>query len=158
MPKEWTDCRPILNERESLLLYQLDTEYIRKFGEEPSANPSLFYFMGDRFEWSKTWTATSGSLPTYRRNNAFLIYRPTLRLVAPAEKLASLGWPVTQACADAMFTKVLPSMDFQRCDHVVGNSMHLTCVATIMLVALSCFGPNEPGDLMSLGHPRFQHL
>ena len=78
--------------------------------------------------------------------------------MSPADKLASLGWPVTQSAAEEMGTKVLPSLDFRRADLMVGNSMHLTCVSTVMMTALACFGPNEPGPLMSLGHLKFRCL
>ena len=56
------------------------------------------------------------------------------------DKLASLGWPVTQTLATNMLTTPMPSIDPEHSDFLCGNSMHVSNCAIVMLVALCCFG------------------
>ena len=130
----------LLNERERLLVLQMDQVYKDKYYEDPVSNPSLVYFLGDRFEWGLTWSASSGRIPTYRKNSAKYVHRQSMCAFTGQDKLASLGWPVTQTLATNMLTTPMPSIDPERSDFLCGNSMHVSNCAIVMLVALCCFG------------------
>ena len=134
---------PLLTERERLLIHQLDVEYRRRYNRDPAQDDNLFYFLGDRFEFSFTWTAASNSLPTFRKNPAKFLHRASGTCLSSQEKLASLGWPVTSETAQAMGTVPLPSLDAERADRMAGNSMHLTCAAKALLIGMCCFGPGR---------------
>ena len=68
--------------------------------------------------------------------------------MTPCDKLASMGWPVTEEAAEAMGTRPLPVVDVERSASLVGNAMHLTQIAVILLLGLSCFGRLEHGPLL----------
>lgn len=55
----------LLTDRELFLVYQLDLVFAQKFKELPMNNDNIFYFLGDRFEHSLTWSAY-GRIPCYR--------------------------------------------------------------------------------------------
>ncbi|CAE7614277.1 unnamed protein product [Symbiodinium sp. CCMP2592] len=116
----------LLNEREKFLVHQLDLDYVHMFQKHPGTDDDLVYFLGDRYEHTRTWSATSRRNPTYRRNSGFYLHRASLRIMTPCDKLASMGWPVTAEAAEAMGTKPLPVMDAERSASLVGNAMHLT--------------------------------
>ena len=134
---------PLLNDREQFLVTQLDSAYRAQYGAEPEEDMQLFYFLGDRFEFSKTWTAGSHVLPAFRKNPAKYLHRPTLTALTPQEKLTCLGWPTTLATAGAMGTTPLPSLDAEKADKMCGNSMHLTVAAKALFLGLCCFGPRD---------------
>ena len=130
----------LLNVRERQVVLHMDDAYRKKFHDDPRNNSELVYFTGDRVEWGLTWSASSGRIPTYRKNQAKYIHRPTLKAFTGQEKLASLGWPVTPELAANMMTTPMPSMDPIRNDFLCGNSMHVANCAIVMLVGLCCFG------------------
>jgi len=130
----------LLNDRERFLIYQLDSTYKDRYQQDPCANPSLVYFVGDRFEFSCTWSAASGRIPTFRKNPAKFIHRQSLKIYTGQEKLAIMGWPVNGTLAQGMLTTTVPSLDPARSDFLAGNSMHVANCAIVMMVALSYFG------------------
>ena len=129
-----------MTDREQLLIHQLDAAYRLQYGLEPNRSESLVYFLGDRFEFSKTWSAHSGRIPTYRKNSAKYLHRASMTFYTGKDKLSSLGWPVTKSLADNMLTTPLPSMEPDRSDFLCGNSMHVANCSIVMMVALCCFG------------------
>ena len=140
-PEEASSCAYMLNERETQLVQLLDRDYAKELGGDPSMDGNLIYFLGDRYEFSRTWSAKSHRVPTYRRNNGLFLHRQTMTFMTGTDKLASLGWPVTPETAKQMLTKVLPNMDSKRSSLIAGNSMHLSNVALVTMVALLCYGP-----------------
>ena len=59
-----------------------------------------------------------------------------------SEKLAALGFPVHKPVSDAMgLPQPLPVTDPARGDSVCGNSFHFSTAAIMVLLALTCFGP-----------------
>ena len=135
----------LLTERERHLITQMDIDYRRQFGQEPEQDWELIYFLGDRYEYAKTWSAVSRAIPTYRKNSAKYLHRASLRFLTSQDKLASLGWPVTAGAATDMGVRPLPSLDPARSDKMAGNSLHLTVAAQVLLVGATCFGPKASG-------------
>ena len=131
----------LLNEREQHLVRQLDLDYQSRFSRDPTTDPDLFYFMGDRYEFARTWSAVSRKIPTYRKNGALILQQSTMRFMTGMDKLASLGWPVTDTMALHMGTSTIPAVDSKRAITLAGNAMHLSNASTILLLALVCFGP-----------------
>ena len=115
-------------------------DYIKKFNRMPVFDDNLVYFLGDRFEFSKTWSAVSGRVPCYRRNTGKYLFRKPMKFLTSTDKLASLGWPVTAEVAAEMGTTVLPTLDILRADLLAGNSMRLSNATIILLTGLACFG------------------
>ena len=130
----------ILNQRERELVFKLDQDFRRIYKMNPVVDRNLFYFLGDRYEFSRTWSAKSGKIPTYRLNQAKYLQRSSMQVMTGQDKLASLGWPVEECAAAELGTSVLPAMDSQRAHLLAGNSMHLTVSAIVLLVGTVCFG------------------
>lgn len=141
-PKDWSsnDVFKLLNRREQTLVAGLDAAYRDLYHVSPTTNPNLVYFLGDRLEWGKTWSAHSGKLPTFRRNKGFYLLRNGMKIMSPTDKLAALGWPVTQDIARSYGVTVFPSLDLKRGDLLAGNSMHLGNSSVVLLLGLACFG------------------
>ena len=129
----------LLNDREKQLARQLDADYFRRYHRDPAKDPSPVYFLGDRYEFSRTWSAVSGSIPTYRKNCGRYLFRSPMRFLSHIDKLASLGWPMTGKCSAEMLTIPLPALDVHRAHLMAGNSMHLTVAGMVLLTALACF-------------------
>lgn len=128
-----------LTQREKDVIGQLDMSFWMKYNQMPQTSPSLFYFLGDNFEYGKAWTASNGRLPTYRTGKGRFFHRQTGYFLTGKDKLASLGWPMDGECAMQMGTKILPGVDSQRSHHLAGNSMHLSVASMVLLLALVCF-------------------
>ncbi|CAE7437789.1 unnamed protein product, partial [Symbiodinium microadriaticum] len=123
----------LLNEREQLLVEQLDRDYLARYQRLPASDPDLVYFLGDRYEFSRTWSAPSNSLPTFRRNTGKFLHRQSLTFLCPQDKLAALGWPMTLGTANEMGTTPFPALDPHRADEMAGNSMfHLRSTAAVL--------------------------
>ena len=140
LTQEWWSTASVLNDREIAVIKHLDQEYRRRYCEQPAANENLVYFLGDRVEWGKTWSAHSGKLPTFRRNKGFYVQRKGLKLLTPSDKLLALGWPVSMDTAASMQVPPLPSLDLKRADLMAGNAMHLGNSSVVLFIGLSCFG------------------
>ena len=61
-----------------------------------------------------------------------------MKAITPQDKLASLGWPVTEGTAREMGVSPMPTLDARRSSHMAGNSMHLGVASIVLLVALCC--------------------
>ena len=129
-----------LTERERHLVRQLDMTYINRFGNHPSSDDQLIYFTGDRFEYSKTWSAISGQIPTFRKNASRYIHRASMTFLTDQEKLAALGWPVSDSIAKQMGVTRVPCLDAKKAACMCGNAMHLTVAGITLLVGMCCFG------------------
>ena len=138
--KDKTNTWYLLNERERHLVRQLDLCYKENWQERPDANPQLVYFLGDRFEYSKTWSACSSALPTFRKNNAKYLHRASMSFYTDQEKMAALGWPVRPDIAEQMFVTPMPQHYSSRCGVMCGNSMHLSVAGIVFMAAACCFG------------------
>ena len=143
------DCRDftyMLTNRELESLQSYERAYREDFGREPSSDPDLVVFLGDNGRSWKTWSARSGSIPTFRRNSKTgLFWSPYLkRFMIAREKLAAMGWPVTEHMARSMCCNVIPSKDVLRAADLAGNAMSFTTVGVAQLLALGCFGPLDP--------------
>ncbi|CAJ1370407.1 unnamed protein product [Effrenium voratum] len=131
----------LLNDREKQVVRQLDSHYHHKFDQPAREDQELFYFLGDRYEFSRTWSAVRPqALPTYRKNAGKYLHRQSMTFLTSQEKLASLGWPVTAETASEAGTTPLPSLDALRSDMMAGNSMHLSCAGVILFCGMCCFG------------------
>ena len=137
----------LLTPRERFLVYQYDIAYQEIYRSPAISNQSLVYFLEDRFEFSKTWSAHSGRIPTYRKNSAKYLHRSSMQVYTGQDKLCSLGWPVNSKLARNMLTSPMPSIDPDRSDFLAGNSMHVANCSIVMLVALSCFGYHSCGPV-----------
>ena len=115
-------------------------DYVRRWNSDPARNPNLIYFLGDRYEYCRTWSAISGAIPTYRKNSGKFLNRGKMTFLSTLDKLASLGWPCTPEVAAEMGTTPVPALDPQRADVLAGNSMHLTCAAVVLMLGVTCFG------------------
>ena len=64
------DLSYLLTERELETVAALNREYHSRYRKPASEEASLVYFLGDSATFTKTWSATSKRLPTFRRNAA----------------------------------------------------------------------------------------
>ena len=140
--QERQNCWYLLNEREQQLVRQLDFDFHKRFKKSPESDPDLIYFLGDRYEWARTWSAGSKpvAIPTYRKNAAKYLQRSTMRMMTAADKLCSLGWPIANEVARETGCTKMPCLDPQRSSQMAGNSMHLSVASIVLLVGMSCFG------------------
>ena len=132
----------LLNVRELLCKQQLDDKYIRVYGEHPSRNGNLVYYLGDSAEYC-TWSAVSAKIPTYRtsaRNGLYWLPQHC-RWLTSKERLCSMGFPCTHETAESMGVPMLGATDIQRASDLCGNSMHFTTCGIMQLISLGCFGP-----------------
>ena len=137
------DLRGLLLPREKQALAVYEQKYMEKYGGVAATDRDLVFFLGDNPDVRCTWSASSGSLPTQRLNaRTGKYWLPSLRrwLVA-RERLAAMGWPVTEELAKAMQCPVVPTRDVLRSALLSGNAMHFNTVALAQLIALACFGP-----------------
>ena len=139
----------LLNMRERQQVDILDREYQKRYGTRAELNENLMYYLGDNARWSLSWPAASGAIPCYRTSSGFTYHRQSRRWLVTADKLASLAWPVTPSCAEAMGLGAcpLPVLDPARGDVLAGNSMHLANVSVAPLLAYCCFGFIEEAPL-----------
>ena len=132
----------LLNVRELLCKQQLDDKYCARYGQHPSCNSNLVYYLGDSAEYC-TWSATSAKIPTYRTSaRSGLYWLPQQgRWLTSKERLTSMGFPCTHETAEAMGVPMLGATDIQRASDLCGNSMHFTTCGIMQLISLGCFGP-----------------
>ena len=142
-PGSEMDLRGLLLPREQTALQVYEAEYMRRYGVPASTDKDLVVFLGSDPTVSLTWSAVSKAIPTQTtgaRSGKFWV--PALRRwLVGRERLAAMGWPVTDAAAGAMGCPIIPTRDVMRCSLLAGNAMHFNTVALAQLLALSCFGP-----------------
>jgi hypothetical protein len=133
------DLSYLLNQRETGIVQRLSEEYERRYHEPASEAPDLAMFLGDNDSYSKTWSACSGKIPTFRMSGGLMWLPHWRRWMCSSEKLATFGFPVRQFIAEAMGTPVLPIRDEKRASDVAGNCMNLSTVTIVEMIGLSCF-------------------
>lgn len=142
---ENSDLTYLLTVRELEAKQYLDVKYHQSTNSPPESNKDLIYFLGDNpWSYSASWSATSGMIPTFRRNAAsgiFWIPREK-RFLTQKEKLVSMGWPVCPEISKFLKVPLCGVSDVRRASDLLGNAMHFHSSAILQLVALSCFGPN----------------
>lgn len=135
------DLAYILTPREREAVIYLSEAYEARFHQKASEDPDLCMYLGDNPQWSKTWSALSGALPTLRMSAGFLWFPFHKRWMLPMEKLLSQGIPVDPTYARSMNVLSVPVADPIRINDLVGNSMHFSSVAIVQFVGLTCLAP-----------------
>jgi hypothetical protein len=133
--KQYRDLSYLLTPRE--ISYYRYFEHLREAQEtQRVASADLVYHLGDNPAKRLAWSATSGSIPTFRRS-CTICWAPSLRRwLTVREKLATMGWPTYPILASALDATVqTPSQDEGRL--MVGNAMHLACVGVATLASLA---------------------
>ena len=141
LPQDNRNCWYVLNEREKQLVRQLDFDFLAKYGKDPALEKNLYYFLGDRYEFCRTWSAPSGALPTFRKNTGRYLNRGTMELLLGSEKLMALGWPCTPEISERLGTTTLQPIPLKQIDVMAGNAMHLTVASIVLMLGLTCHGP-----------------
>ena len=139
---EW-DLTPLLLPRELQALREYEAQYMMRYGTPAASDRDLVVFLADNPKSRLTWSACSKAIPTQRLNSATGKYwAPALRRwLVGRERLAAMGWPVTEAACSAMSCPIIPTRDILRCSLLAGNAMHFNTVSLAQLLALGCFGP-----------------
>ncbi|CAK8995798.1 unnamed protein product [Durusdinium trenchii] len=122
------DLSYLLTKREKQALETYKRLYEEEYAGCATDNPDLVVFLGDNPNCWRTWSAKSKSIPTFRRNSKTgLMWCPYLRrFMVAREKLAALGWPVSELLAANMQCKPVPAQDILRAADLAGNAMHFT--------------------------------
>ena len=142
--KDQPDLTYLLNERELAQLEGYKQEYVKRWGGSPENDQDAIFFLGDNVKFSYTWSCTSGAIPTFRRNSGFYWSPHRKRWMVAADKLAALGFPVSQDVANMLqIPQPLPLLDPSRGSSVCGNAMHLSNCTVVFLLAITCFGPRD---------------
>ena len=150
--------RHLLNQREQVKT--LDAEYEKRFWRKAVQDPDLVYFLGDNAKFTKAWSATSRAIPTFRTAGGKHWFRRQGRWLVTADKLACLGFPVTEETAACMGVRQLlssdPVRDGPKGAKFTGNAMHFMNASIILLVALCCFSPacENPSIDWEVGRPQ----
>ena len=131
--------KKLLNLREAKGVKYCIQRYKDKIGSNPHNDDDLFIFLGDTPSKRLCWTAKSRKLPTYRRNGGKMYHVRSQSWLTPREKLASLGFPITQGTAMSMGVPVIGVKDGLRATSVAGNSFHFATAACVQLIVLSCY-------------------
>ena len=131
--------RTLLNLREAGGVKYAINLYKKRIGSAATSDDDLVIFLGDTPSKRLCWSATSRKIPTFRRNNGKMWHVRSQSWLTSRERLACLGFPVTQSCAESMGVPMIPVRDHMRNASVAGNSFHFSTVACVQLVALSCY-------------------
>ena len=142
MRKDQNDWSYLLTSVEKQRLADYEQEYRCRFGTDPAQDPDLVFFLGDTAAY-RTWSATSKRIPTYRRNGGKYWFPHHRRWLTAADKLSSLGFPINAESAGILGLTPLPLLDTLRASSICGNAMHLSNTMIMVLLAVSCFGPNK---------------
>ena len=130
---------PLLNQREAQGVKYAIARYKQRVGPYPERDDDLIVFLGDTPANRLCWTATSRRIPTYRRNGGKMWHVRSKSWMSSRDKLASLGFPVTESMATSMGVPAIPIQDQLRASSVAGNSFHFATAACVQLIALCCF-------------------
>jgi len=130
--------RYLLTERERKVIKTLNKDYRRRFSKDPREDKELVYYLGDNAT-RKCWSGVSKKLPTLRMAGGLMWYVCENRFMTGREKLASLGFPITEKSAKMMGVTQLQVTDPKRCSKIAGNCMHWSCIGIVQLTALASF-------------------
>ena len=139
---EEVDLSYLLNAREKQQI-RYATKYYKKCtgGKDVSRNKNILLYLGDNFKNRKIWSFRSGKIPTLRMSYGKMWSFHLKRWLVGREKLASLGFPVTQETAESMGAPVVPVMDAKRASAIAGNCMAFPTVGVVQMIVLSCLAP-----------------
>lgn len=129
----------LLNKREVKGVRYTIQAYKKRIGPYPRSDDDLFVFLGDSPKSRLCWSAVSKRVPTYRRNGGKMFHLKSQSWLTGKDRLASLGFPITESTAMSMGVPVIPVQDQFRAASVAGNSFHFCTAAVVQLVALSCY-------------------
>ena len=138
-PVQASDLTYLLNKREKTAIKTLKKHYLKTTGRDPNKDPNLFIFCGDNPSNRKTWSGSSGRIPTFRKAGGLMWSPFHRRFMCAREKMASLGFPVTPATASAMGTPMMAVRDAKRMSTMAGNAMHFSSIGIVQFVALACY-------------------
>ena len=133
------DLTYLLLPREIEAIKCLANAYNERFHPQQADEDSdLCMYLGDNPQWSKTWSAISGAIPTLRMSAGLLWFPFHKRWLLPLEKLLSQGVPVHSSYARSMKVLTVPVADPLRINELVAISMHFSSVAMVQFVGLCC--------------------
>ena len=158
------DLEYILNNRERHTVASLEKHYWQRFHAAPRSDPDLCFFLGDNPKFSKSWSGTSGKIPTLRRNGSKIWFPAKQRWLTASERflgglslalepkhplaemllyshprLSTLGFPMRESMARALGVSTVAVKDPKRATQLAGNCMSFNTAAVIHMIALSCF-------------------
>ncbi len=117
---------------------RLNTLYMLKFGKRPETDQDLVYNLADNPVDRTSWSATSGKIPTLRRNSNRLYFPFHRRCLTRTERLALMGYPSHRALADACGSVEVTSMTGSEQAFLLGNAMHMPCATMIFTIGCAC--------------------
>jgi len=126
-----------------LRLERLGKSEDKELSEEDLRNWAVAVTQNPNFHPVQTSSAT-GRMPTYTASSPgrFLWYHALKRWQTAREKFAAHAWPVTKELAAAMGVPMVDlrawGIDPGHLHHLIGNSMHLACLAAAYLTQLVC--------------------
>ena len=98
----------VLNDREKRCLEGAGEEYRKRYKVSPHADQNLVVYLGDNWKNRKTWSGSSGRIPTFRTGGGLMWWFAAARPMTQRERLATLAFPVTASSAAAMGVPELP--------------------------------------------------
>lgn len=131
--------KELLNNREAKGVKFVIQKYKQLMGGSPTTDDDLFVFLGDTPSKRLRWSAKSRRLPTFRRNGGKMFHIKSQSWMTSRDKLASLGYPVSESVARAMGVPVIPVRDRIRAASVAGNSFHFATASCVQIVAMCCY-------------------
>ena len=132
------NLRYLLLPREKRCIRILSDHYRKVKKSPPEKDENLVMFLGDSAENRKTWSGTSGKVPTLRRNCGLMWLPAKRRWMTGKEKLASLAFPINQEAARSMGVIPIPVKDTRRASRIAGNALNFSSITVVQLVALCC--------------------
>lgn len=107
------DLSYLLTGREVTALHNYEEAYRNGHQRRAADDPNLVLFLGDNGTAWKTWSAGKNRIPTFRRNaKTGLFWIPSLnRFLLSREKLACMGFPLSEQMCRFMHCPPMPSQD-----------------------------------------------
>ena len=130
--------RYLLTAREQKAVVRAGRMYRDRFGKLATGDQDFILHLGDDPSKRLCWSATSKKVPTIRRSSGKYWHYPSKRWMTAREKLATLGFPVSPACALAMAVPILPVQDVKRAATLSGNCMVFGNILMVEMIALAC--------------------
>jgi hypothetical protein len=105
-------------------------------GLPPEEDANAAFNLGDNPDNRLCWSA-AGRIPAFRRSAGRVWFAREKRWLTDSERLACLGFPVTESLARAAKCPRL-HMDSKQASHMAGNAWHVGNAGLVLTVALSC--------------------
>ena len=139
--KPFTDAPDLaytLSQAEHTSVCHLDTLYMIKTGQRPESNKWLAYNLTDNALNRISWTLTSQTLPTLRRNCNRIWFPAYRRCLTRSERLAMMGFPSNAILADSCGASTQTTLTKSEQGFLLGNAMHLPTASIMFALALAC--------------------